>query len=196
MSRAAVFLDRDGTLNVEIDFVRTPDELRLIPGAGRALRHLNDLGLLTCVISNQSGVARGFFTEEDLGPIHARLVEELARDGGRLDRIYYCPHHPTMGIAPYDVDCQCRKPRPGMLLRAAEELGIDLAASYVVGDRLGDMKAGRAVGATAILVLTGYGVNAREECRREDVPVGAVVQDITEAADFIADHYTGRPEKA
>lgn len=192
MTRAGVFLDRDGTLNVEIDFLRTPEELELIPGAARAVRKLNELGLPTCVISNQSGVARGYLTEAGLIPIHARLQEELAREGAHIDRIYYCPHHPSEGVAPYNIACDCRKPEPGMLLRGARELNIDPAASFVVGDRLGDIQAGRTVGATTILVLTGYGMQGREECRRQGVPVDRIVPSIVEAVDFIAAQYGGR----
>jgi D-glycero-D-manno-heptose 1,7-bisphosphate phosphatase len=195
VTRAGVFLDRDGTLNVEIDFLRTPEELELIPGAARAVRTLNELRLPTCVISNQSGVARGYLTEAGLVPIHARLQEELAREGAHIDRIYYCPHHPTEGVAPYNVDCDCRKPKPGMILQGARELGIDPARSYVVGDRLGDMQAGRTVGATTVLVLTGYGMQGREECRRLGVPVDRVAADIVEAVDFIAAHYGGRANR-
>lgn len=195
MKRAGVFLDRDGTLNEEVDFLRTPEELRLIPGAGEAVRMLNRLGLPTCVISNQSGVARGYLSEADLVPIHARLRDELERDGARLDRIYYCPHHPVEGIAPYNIDCSCRKPKPGMLLKGAEEMGIDLRASFVVGDRSGDIAAGRAVGATAILVLTGYGVRAEEECRSLGIVPAAVVPSITEAVAYIVDQYTGRKDR-
>ena len=183
--RPAVFLDRDGTINEEVDFVRTPDQLALIPGAGSAIHTLNQSGFLTVVVSNQSGVARGFLTEEDLTAIHARLADELARQDAHLDRIYYCPHHPTEGIAPYRSVCECRKPATGMLRAGEQDLGIDLSRSYIVGDRLGDVLVGQAVGATSILVLTGYGRTALDEASREHVTPDFVVPSIAEAVRII-----------
>lgn len=183
--RTAAFLDRDGTINEEVEFLRNPDELRLIPGAPAAIRALNERGILTCVISNQSGVARGFLTESDLVPIHDKLRRELEQERARLDRIYYCPHHPTEGRPPYNVACECRKPQTGMLRQGAEELAIDLKRSFVVGDRIVDVQAGLAVGATAILVLTGYGKRALEECRRAGVTPHLTAPSIAEAVEFI-----------
>ncbi len=190
--RPGVFLDRDGTINEEVDFLRTPGELRLIPGAGAAIRRLSERGLITCVISNQSGVARGFFTEADLVPIHEKLARELRIEGARINRIYYCPHHPTLGIAPYNIECECRKPKPGMLRQAEREFGLDLACSFVVGDRMVDIQAGRAAGATTVLVLTGYGRTSLEECRRSDVPIDHVAESIVEAIEFIMNEVEGR----
>jgi D-glycero-D-manno-heptose 1,7-bisphosphate phosphatase len=179
------FLDRDGTINEEVDYLRTPEQLRLIAGAGPAIRSLNQHGILTCVISNQSGIARGFLTENDLIPIHAKLEEELRVSHARVDRIYYCPHHPTEGRPPYNVTCECRKPAPGMLLQGAKELGIDLGRSFVAGDRIVDVQAGKAVGATTILVLTGYGATTLQECRREHVEPDYTVPSIVEAIECI-----------
>ena len=186
-----VFLDRDGTINEEVDFLRTPEEVRLIPGAGAAIRLLNEQHLVTCVISNQSGVARGFLTEADLLPIHQRLERELERDHARLDQIYYCPHHPTEGQPPYDIACDCRKPKTGMLRKGAEEFGLDLKRSFVVGDRIVDIQAGQAVGATTILVLTGYGKTAVEECSREGVRPDLTAGSIVEAVHFIVSRIDG-----
>ena len=183
--RVGVFLDRDGTLNEELNHIQTPDQLQLIPGAGKAVRKLNDRGLATCVISNQSGVARGYLSEESLLPIHAKLEEELALSGARVDRIYYCPHHPTEGKPPYNIDCDCRKPKIGMLERGARDLGIDLSRSFVIGDSLVDMQAGNAARSTAILVLTGYGQMTREQCLVEKIRVDHVAPTIVEATDFI-----------
>ncbi len=183
--RIAVFLDRDGTLNEEVDTLRTPDELRLIPGAGDAVRTLNTLGIITCVISNQSGVARGIISEADLVPIHARLRAGLGQSGATVDTIYYCPHHPTEGVPPYRLACDCRKPRPGMLLRAEREFGIDLGRSFVIGDRLADVLAGKAVNATTVLVLTGYGNTSAAECRRENVTPDLIAPSIVEAVRFV-----------
>jgi D-glycero-D-manno-heptose 1,7-bisphosphate phosphatase len=183
--RIGAFLDRDGTINEEVVYLRTPEQLRLIAGVGPAIRSLNQHGLLTCVISNQSGVARGFLSESDLTPIHAKLEDDLRRSDARIDRIYYCPHHPTEGRPPYDIECACRKPAPGMLLQGARELGIDLRKSFVVGDRIVDVQAGKAVGAATILVLTGYGATTLEECRREHVEPDYTVPSIVEAIDCI-----------
>jgi D-glycero-D-manno-heptose 1,7-bisphosphate phosphatase len=185
--RVGVFLDRDGTLNVEVDFLRSPDELQIIDGAPAAVAQLNRQGIITCVISNQSGVARGFLTEADLAVIHARLQEEFRAGGARFDRIFYCPHHPTEGIAPYNIDCECRKPKPGMLVQGANEFHLDLHRCFVVGDSVVDMQAGNAVGATTILVQTGYGKQSLQTCREQNIPVAHVAPSVVEAIDFILD---------
>lgn len=189
--RIAAFLDRDGTVNEEVEFLRSPDQLRLIAGAGPAIRSLNDHGVLTCVISNQSAVARGFLTEEDLVPIHRKLGEELLLSRARLDRIYYCPHHPSEGRPPYNIVCDCRKPATGMLRRGAEELGIDLERSFVVGDRIVDVQAGKAVGATTVLVLTGYGRISVTECNAAGVQPDFTAPSIVEAVDVILQRIRG-----
>jgi len=183
--RPAVFFDRDGTLNEEVEFLSAPEQLRLIPGASEAVRTVNERGFVACVISNQSGVARGLFPESALVPIHAKLVQELGSRGAHLDRIYYCPHHPTEGIPPYNVDCACRKPKPGMLRQAEGELQVDLRRSYVIGDRLADILAGRSVGARGILVLTGYGEIARQESRAQGVLPDFIAASVSEAVEFI-----------
>lgn len=181
-ARTAVFLDRDGTLNNEVDFVRTPEELHLIPGAADAVRRLHEAGLITCLMSNQSGIARGFLTEEMLQLIHAKLTAELAAEGARLDALYYCPHYPEGSVEPYNVTCSCRKPAPGMILRGAAEFGLDLSASFVVGDSAVDVLAGRAAGATSLLVLTGYGRRALQDERLAGVRIDHVVDDLPAAA--------------
>jgi D-glycero-D-manno-heptose 1,7-bisphosphate phosphatase len=189
--RPAVFFDRDGTLNEEIEFLSVPEQLRLISGAGRAVRAINEGGFLAFVISNQSGIARGLFTEEDLIPIHAKFEKELGASGARVDRIYYCPHHPTAGIPPYRVDCDCRKPRTGMLRRAEKDMGADLSRSYVIGDRIVDVLAARNAGAKGILVLTGYGETSLEECRQQGVVPDFIAPTVGEAVDFILNDYKG-----
>ncbi|RPH36124.1 HAD family hydrolase [bacterium] len=181
----AAFLDRDGTLNEEVNFVRTPEALELLPGAAASVRALNERGIIVCVISNQSGVARGFFTEEDLVPIHAKLERELDRAGAWIDHIYYCPHHPTEGKPPYNIVCACRKPETGMLRQAAQDFGLDLQRSFVVGDRIVDIQAGRAAGATTILVMTGYGPHALKECHERGIVPDVIAADIAEAVTII-----------
>ena len=178
-------------MNHEVGYVTTPDELQLISGAGESVHKLNKRGIITCVISNQSGVARGYLTEEDLIPIHLRLEHELARYGGRVDRIYYCPHHPTEGKPPYNLDCECRKPKPGMIQRGARELGINLTHSFVVGDSIVDMEAGNAAGTRTILVQTGYGKTALEQCASRNVSINHVAPTIVEAVDFILETTDG-----
>lgn len=186
--RVAVFLDRDGTLNVEVDFVRSPDALQIIAGAPEAVRKLNERGVITCVISNQSGIARGYLTEADLALIHVKLEADFSSYGARFDRILYCPHHPTEGIAPYNIECECRKPKPGMLLKGAEEFQLDLRNCFVVGDSVVDMQAGNAVGATTILVQTGYGTKALATCAEQQIPIAFVAESVVDAIDFIVDH--------
>lgn len=191
MIQAGVFLDRDGTINEEVDFLRTASELRLIDGAAEAIRRLNDAGVPVCVISNQSGVGRGYLTEDDLSVIHQQLEVDLGRSGARLDRIYYCPHYPE-GNSPYNIMCDCRKPKPGMLLRGIREFDLDATQSFVVGDRGVDILAARAVRATAILVLTGYGKSALEECTKEGIIIDYVAQTISDAVTYILQQLQGR----
>jgi len=157
MGRRAIIMDRDGTVCEEVGYVNHVDRLRLLPRSGEAIRKANDAAFQTVVVTNQAGVARGYFAETLVDEVHDRLREMLASEGARLDGIYYCPHHPEVGAPAYRKVCDCRKPKPGMLLRAQDEMGIDLAASYMVGDSVRDIEAGRRAGATTVLVLTGYG---------------------------------------
>jgi D-glycero-D-manno-heptose 1,7-bisphosphate phosphatase len=159
-----IFFDRDGTINTEVDYLSRPEELHLLPNAARAIRAANTYGVKVFIITNQSGVARGLLSERDLMQIHDRLRQLLAREGASIDALYYCPHHPDYGVEPYRTSCRCRKPGPGMLEQAAREHGITLSASYVVGDRCIDVRAGQEVQCGTILVLTGYGQAECEEC--------------------------------
>ncbi len=153
----AILMDRDGTVCDEVGYVNHVSRVRLLPRSARAIRLARDAGFRTIVVTNQAGVARGYFDEGLVLRVHERVRELLAEEGAALDAIYYCPHHPDAGVEPYRKDCDCRKPRPGMLLRARDEVGIDLARSYVVGDSMRDIEAGHRVGATTVLVMTGYG---------------------------------------
>lgn len=157
MGRRAIIMDRDGTICDEVGYVNHVDRLRLLPRSAEAIRRANDAGYQTVVVTNQAGVARGYFAEDLVEEVHDRLRSMLAASGARLDGIYYCPHHPEVGPPAYRKACDCRKPRPGMLHRARDEMGIDLPSSYVVGDSIRDVEAGRRVGATTVLVETGYG---------------------------------------
>ena len=155
--RPAVFLDRDGTINEQMGYVNHLSRFQLLPGVARAIRGLNEAGLPVVVVTNQSGLARGYFPESLLEAVHAELHRLLAREGAHLDGLYICPHHPEAREERFRLDCDCRKPRPGLLERAAAELDLDLGRSYMVGDRWSDLRCGAAVGATTVLVLTGYG---------------------------------------
>ena len=155
--RRAIFIDRDGTLSEEVGYVNHLSRFRLFPFAVEAIRLVNRSPFLAVLVTNQAGVARGYFPESLVHEVHAGVARDMAAGGAHLDAIYYCPHHPTAGEPPYRQECDCRKPRPGLLHRAAEQLGIDLARSYMIGDRLGDLELAWSVGATGVLVRTGYG---------------------------------------
>lgn len=155
--RPAVFLDRDGTVNVEVHYLSQPEQLELLPTIAEAIGRLNVMGIAVVVVTNQAGIARGYFPEHRLQVIHDRLRQMLATSGARIDGIYYCPHHPTSGLGSYKVDCDCRKPKAGMLNQAARDLRIDLSRSLMIGDRETDLQAGKNAGCQTALVLTGYG---------------------------------------
>jgi D-glycero-D-manno-heptose 1,7-bisphosphate phosphatase len=157
LKRRAVFIDRDGTISEEVGYVNHPSRYRVFPYAAEAIKRLNEAGWLAILVTNQAGVARGYFTEDVIGAVHNLLTDELARGGAQLDAIYYCPHHPSVGEPPYRFDCDCRKPRPGLIRRAAVDFEIDLAGSWMVGDRYGDTELARNAGTRAALVLSGYG---------------------------------------
>jgi len=173
--RRFVLLDRDGTVNVERNYLSSPDQLELYPGVGPALRRLSELGFGIAVVTNQSGVARGYFDLEMLSKVHERLAELLAAEGVTLDGIYICPHSP-------EDDCRCRKPLPGMVEQAVAEHGFDPKLAFLVGDKALDIEMGQAVGATAILVRTGYG--AKTEAAENCAPA-VVVDDLPAAAAWI-----------
>lgn len=184
MRDAAVFLDRDGTLIEEVGYLDRPDRVALYPYSADAIRALNRTGMRIVLVTNQSGVARGFFTEAVVNAVHDHIAGLLSGSGAHFDAYYYCPHHPDGKIAQYARACDCRKPGPGLVERAARELGIDPRRSYVVGDRWLDVALARAVGARGILVRTGYGLT------EETKPVAglepdAVVDNLIAAASWI-----------
>ncbi len=156
--RPAVFVDRDGTLSHEVGYVNHPSRFRLYPWTVDAVRAINRAGWLAVVVTNQAGVARGYFPESVFEEVQRRLVDEVEAGGARFDAVYACLHHPSVGAPPWRRDCDCRKPRPGMLRRAERELGADLARSWVVGDRHGDLQLAWGVGARGALVKSGYGL--------------------------------------
>lgn len=172
---AAVFLDRDGTINVDTGYLSDPEELVLLAGSVEGIKKLNDRGVKVIVITNQSGVGRGYFGEEAVAKVNARLSELLALEGARVDAVYYCPHRP-------DEECTCRKPRNGLLLKAAEEHGVDLSRSFMVGDKASDVELARSCKARGVLVLTGDGM---EEISKMARFPDHVAGDLLEAADWI-----------
>lgn len=171
----AVFLDRDGTLNEDTGYIGNPDNVRLLPGAAEAVKKLNRAGVKVIIITNQSGVNRGYFTLEDLNAVNSRLLGLLRLEGATVDGIYYCPHRP-------DENCPCRKPGAGLLSRAALEHGIDVLSSYVVGDKVCDAALARNAGAKAVLVLTGMG---KEEEKKLPAPPDFTAKDVLEAVMWI-----------
>ncbi|MBN2645896.1 MAG: D-glycero-beta-D-manno-heptose 1,7-bisphosphate 7-phosphatase [Desulfuromonadaceae bacterium] len=184
MSRSAVFLDRDGTINEEVDYLYRPQDLVFLPGVAAAIRRLNEAGLLVVVVTNQSGVARGYYAEADVCRLHQVMADQLARQGARIDAFYYCPHHPEKGNPPYVGPCSCRKGAPGMLMQAATDLGIDLTSSFMVGDKWVDVEAGRAAGASSLLVLTGHGRKTKDALG-EDFEGVPVCDNLSDAVDRI-----------
>jgi D-glycero-D-manno-heptose 1,7-bisphosphate phosphatase len=152
-----VFLDRDGVVIEDSHYLGKPEHVRLIPGSAEAIASLNRAGWPVVIVSNQSGVARGMFDEADVNAVHTHLAELLHGYGARIDAFHFCPHHPEAELAAFRVECECRKPRPGMLVRAAAELRLNLRASWMIGDRVTDLEAGAAVGCRTVLLRTGYG---------------------------------------
>ena len=181
----AVFLDRDGTICEEVGYLDSIEQLRLIPGSAAAIKLLNERGLKAVVVTNQSGVARGFFSELRLQEVHEELERLLRLEGAYLDGIYYCPHHPSDGSEPYLGVCDCRKPASGLLFRAAADLGLDLRASYVIGDHHSDVECARGVGAKGILVLTGHGENSRAEKESWPSPPAYIAPDLHAAVQWV-----------
>lgn len=154
--KRAFFLDRDGTINQEKDYLYRVEDFEFVPGAPEAIRLLNEAGVLVVVVTNQSGVARGYYTEDDVEILHRHIAQELEASGARVDAWLYCPHHPA-GKGSYSLPCRCRKPLPGMLLDAARRLDIDLESSVMIGDKRADIEAAISAGCRPILVRSGYG---------------------------------------
>lgn len=186
MRRRAIFLDRDGTVSEEVGYVNHVDRLRLLPRTAEAVRRVNDSDFLAVLVTNQAGVARGYFREELVRRVHARLEGMLAEEGAHLDGIYYCPHHPTAGQPPYRTDCNCRKPRPGMIEAASKDLKIDVSRSFMVGDKHSDIVFAHSVGMKGILVKTGYGLGEIEGWSADwtEQP-DEICEDLLDAVDWV-----------
>lgn len=187
MMTPAIFIDRDGTLNEDIGYVSAPEQLIIYPYAAQAVRLINESGMKAIIITNQSGIARGLYDEEMLGAIHDLLIEELAREGARIDAVYYCPHHPRIGDERYRKACDCRKPQTGMLVEAARAHSIDLEHSYVIGDKASDINLATNAGARGALVMTGYGRETLRNLSAWPCSPAIVADDALEAVKRILD---------
>jgi D-glycero-D-manno-heptose 1,7-bisphosphate phosphatase len=185
MMKKAVFLDRDGTLNIDVGYPSRYDQIDVYPQSFEAVKRLNKEGLLAVVVTNQSGIGRGLLTEEDLKDIHARLAASFIRREARLDAIYYCPHYALSEDLRYRKECDCRKPKPGLARQAAADLGIDLASSYMIGDKTEDIIFAMNIGAVPVLVLTGAGGESQSKLRDQNLAPVHVAADILEAVDWI-----------
>ncbi len=184
--KSAVFLDRDGTINEQMGYINHLCRFQLLPGAAQAIKKLNDAAIPVVVISNQSGLARGYFPEELLLAVHEKMNTLLATAGAHVDGIYYCPHHPEAKEERFRASCNCRKPKPGLVLQAAEEMGLDPQSSYVVGDRWSDIKTAANCGATSILVRTGYGRGDEQYIGPEqEIQPDFKAEDLLEAVNWI-----------
>lgn len=155
--KRCIFLDRDGNINVEKDYLHKIEDFEFEEGALEAIVEFSKTDYLIVIVTNQSGIARGYYTEKDLEDLHKYLRDEIEKNGGRVDGFYYCPHHPEKGIGEYKKNCDCRKPNPGMFLQAKEDFDIDFENSIMVGDKLSDVDAGKRLGMRSILVRTGHG---------------------------------------
>lgn len=184
--RRAVFIDRDGTISEEVGYINHASRFLTFPYAADAIKKLNESGWLAIVVTNQAGVARGYFAEEMIQTVHQRMTEDLARGGAKLDAVYYCAHHPSVGEPPYRLDCDCRKPKPGLITRAAGDFAIDLENSWMVGDRYSDIELARNAGVKSAFVLSGYGRGEWEHQRTNwtEQP-DLVAEDLLEAVRLI-----------
>jgi histidinol-phosphate phosphatase family protein len=185
MCDPAIFFDRDGTINIEKDFISDPRELELIDTATEALKLAAAAGYKLFVVSNQSGIARGIMTAKEVDAVNARLVKLLGDSGIVLDGVYYCPHHPKVS-----GPCACRKPNRGMIDQALQNHSLDLSKSYVIGDRLLDIELARNVGAGAVMVLTGYGSIEINDAPKAGGP-DYIAADILEGVKWIVGHHLG-----
>ncbi len=159
----AVFIDRDGTMNIEAGYIDHPDNFSLYPFVSQAVRLLNAHGFLVIVLTNQAGVGRGYFGEDNVETLHSKMRSELSKGGAKLDAVYYCPHHTSSKDPKYAVDCGCRKPKTGMVDKALSELPVDTERMFIIGDKMSDIKLGKKTGCRTYLVKTGYGLREAEK---------------------------------
>ena len=185
--RPAVFLDRDGTLNIDAGYLDRKERLMLFPWSLDSVRLLRRAGYAVVVVPNQSGVGRGMIEESFVEEVHQIIQSRLVDIGEKLDGHYYCPHEPSASIEAFRVDCDCRKPKPGLVTRAARDLGLDVERSIVVGDKWSDIGLAKQTGARGVLVRTGYG-RSQEKNRQEGLSADAVVDTLMDAVNWILLH--------
>ncbi len=182
----AVFLDRDGTINREVEYLSHIRNLKLIEGAAKGIMLLNRHGFRVIVITNQSGVARGFFDERRVLEINAALSDMLEKKGARIDAWYYCPHHPEAGKGPYRTVCSCRKPAPGMVEQSCRDFPVDISSSFVVGDTMRDVELAWNCGMGAVLVRTGHGARVLSSAPADTTArMNYIAADLLDAAEWI-----------
>jgi D-glycero-D-manno-heptose 1,7-bisphosphate phosphatase len=181
----AIFLDKDGTINEDVGYLEHHTKLKVFPYSARAIKMLNAAGYKIIVVSNQSGIARGILTEGILQAIDKRLNKEILSGGGRIDAIYYCPHHPDHGHHPYKKACECRKPATGMIKQAQQRFDLDLSQCYMVGDKLCDIELGVNAGVKPILVKTGYGAEVALDPALKKLKPVYVADNLLAAAEWI-----------
>ena len=186
--KKAIFLDRDGVINKNADDITTPEKFEMLPGVSEAIKKINDSGYLAIIITNQPIISKGFCTFDDLKKIHDKMNAELAEAGAHIDAIYVCPHHPKKGfegeVSELKIDCDCRKPKPGLIKQAIAEHDIDTKESWMIGDSPSDIAAGKAAGVKTVLVSDGGGSGAAHEAIIDTEP-DAVKKDLEEAVDYI-----------
>ena len=188
MKKRAVFLDRDGTINEDVGYPSNSGQVHIYPSSYEAVKKINQAGFLAVVITNQSGIGRGLLSEEDLESIHQKMRESFKAHKAQIDGFFYCPHYLSSAISRYNADCACRKPHPGMGLQAASALGIDLAGSYMIGDKVEDIQFGLSIRAKPILVLTGYGKKSLATLKKEGISPAHVAQNLLQAVDWILEY--------
>ena len=173
MKKKAIFLDRDGTLNIDKNYLYKIEEFEFIPRVIDGLKILSDLGYIFIVVTNQAGIARGYYTEDDLEKLNNFMMEELLKEGIKIEKCYFCPHHNEKGIGEYKRECECRKPNPGMLLKGIEEFNVDISSSYMIGDKMSDVYAGINAKMKPILVESGKEITneIKNECKKSGVEI-------------------------
>ena len=182
----AVFIDRDGTISEEVGYINHTSRFRIFPYSAEAIRYLHENDYLAILVTNQAGVARGYFSEDMVQSVHQKMSDELDQAGTALDAIYYCAHHPSVGDPPYRLDCDCRKPKPGLLLRAANDFNIELSESWMVGDRYSDIELAANARVKSVLVLSGYGRGEWEHQRNTwSIQPDLVAENLLEAVRLI-----------
>ncbi|UCE37026.1 MAG: D-glycero-beta-D-manno-heptose 1,7-bisphosphate 7-phosphatase [Thermoplasmata archaeon] len=178
MTNKAVFLDRDGTINEEVNYLSKIEQVKILPNSPKAIKLLNENGFKVIVVTNQSGVARGYFSKEDLENVNNHLRDELLNEGAVVDGIYFCPHHPDDG-------CDCRKPKTGMIVEAKADFDIEVSSSFIVGDKLLDLETGRKMGCKTVLVLTGYGKDELKDKNNWEFTPDYIAEDLLDAVMWI-----------